>query len=295
MAEIEASAADNGFTKAAVEMALLDIIGKVLNVPIYKFLGGQSNPLRLPIKFSIGTREPEDAAQIAAGKVAEGFGAIKIKVGTNLEKDLVRAELVREAIGPDIMLNVDVNGGWTAKEAVRYIPKFYKYDIAYVEQPTPRHDIDALAEVRARVDIPIMADESVFTVQQAYEVIKKNAADLISIYPGKNGGILKSRAICQMAAAAGISCHIGSNLEWDIATSAMCQLAVSCSNIKVTAFPPDILGPLYYETRLTDPVVFEGGHVNLPAGPGLGLQINEQEIEELSRGESFEAPVLALG
>ncbi len=292
MSDLDGAIVGNGFTKAAVEMALLDACGKHLNVPVYKFLGGESNLLRFPIKFSIGTREPEDAAKIAYDKVAEGFGAIKVKVGTNLEKDLLRARLVREAIGSDVLMNLDVNGGWSSKEAIRNIPLFYKYDIEYVEQPTPRDDIDALAEVTARVDIPIMADESVFTVEQASNLIRKKAADVLSIYPGKNGGILKSRVICQMAAAAGISCHIGSNLEWDIATSAMCQLAVCSSNIKIAEFPPDILGPLYYEKRLSSPVDFSGGFVSVPDGPGLGLNIDESEIEALSRADQSQ-PVAA--
>jgi len=295
MADLDAAIVGNTFTKAAVEMALLDAMGKHLNVPVYKLLGGESNPLRFPIKFSIGTREPEDAAGIAAEKVAKGFTAIKIKVGTNLDKDLLRVKLVREAIGPDTLLNLDVNGGWSAKEAIHHIPLFYKYNVEYVEQPTPREDIDAMAEVRARVDIPIMADESVFTIAQAYQVIKKNAADVISIYPGKNGGLLKSKFISQMAAAAGISCHIGSNLEWDIATSAMCQLAVCSSNIKIANYPPDILGPLYYKDRLQSPVNFSGGCVSVPEGPGLGLIIDEDELVRFSQNQLVMPELLIAG
>src|SRR5690606_18661422 len=93
MADLDTALVGNSFTKAAVEMALLDAMGKHLNVPLYKLLGGESNPLRFPIKFSIGTREPEDAAKLAGEKVAEGFTAIKIKVGTDLEKDLLRVKL----------------------------------------------------------------------------------------------------------------------------------------------------------------------------------------------------------
>lgn len=292
MAELDMVLVGNHFTKAAIEMALLDAITRHLQIPLYKYLGGQSNPVRFPIKFSIGTREPEDAATIAYNKVQEGFTAIKVKVGTNLKKDLLRVRLVREAIGPDVLLNLDVNGGWAAKEAIKNIPLFTKFDIEYVEQPTPRSDILALAEVRNNTPLPIMADESVFSVAHAYQVIRHAAADLISIYPGKNGGILKSKQICQMAAAAGISCHIGSNLEWDISTAAMCQLSVASSNIRIAEFPPDILGPLYYDTRLSTPVEFENGHVNLPPGNGLGLEINEAEIEALSKLYS-DATVLA--
>jgi muconate cycloisomerase len=96
-----------------------------------------------------------------------------------------------------------------------------------------------------------------------------------------------------MAAAAGISCHIGSNLEWDIATSAMCQLAACSPNVQVATYPPDILGPLYYKTRLSNPVKFSSGCVSVPDGPGLGLVIDEAEIEALANRE-HDVPVLAI-
>ncbi len=281
--EMDLAALDNHFTKAAVEMALLDLAGKKMKMPIHNLLGGAKNPLQIPIKFSIGLREPEDAASIAATKVKEGFTAIKLKVGPDPEKDLLRVRLVREAIGKNIKLNVDTNGGWTVAQAIREIPRYEKYDLAYVEQPTPRWDIDGLAEVRAATGVKIMADEGVFSVWEAEEVIRKKAADLISIYPGKNGGILKAQKICQLAEEAGLGCHLGSNLEWDIGTAAMCHLAVASKNVPVTTFPVDILGPLYYAVHpCSKPICFEKGRVFVPTGPGLGVEINEEEIVALS-------------
>src|SRR5688572_11231325 len=158
----------NPFTKAAVEMALLDLQAQRARRPLYELLGGAKNALQIPIKFSIGLREPDDAARIAAGKVSEGFTAIKVKVGPDDEKDLARVRAVREAVGPQTKLNIDVNGGWTVQRALRQIPRYLPYNLEYVEQPTPRWDIDALAEVRAGAGgVPIMADESVFEVAHA--------------------------------------------------------------------------------------------------------------------------------
>jgi muconate cycloisomerase len=97
---IDATAIDNPFTKAAVEMALLDLAGKAQDKPVYEVLGGAKNPLKIPIKFSIGLREPDDAANIAAAKVRDGFTAIKLKVGPDAEKDLARVRAVRAAFGP---------------------------------------------------------------------------------------------------------------------------------------------------------------------------------------------------
>jgi muconate cycloisomerase len=275
---------DNPFTKAAIEMCLLDIVGQMQHRPVYELLGGAMNPLQIPIKFSIGLREPEDTAAIALGKVKQGFTAIKLKVGPDPEKDLRRVRAVREAVGPDIRLNVDVNGGWSVEQAIREIPRYEEFALEYVEQPTPRWDIEGMAKVRENSPLPIMADESVFTVWQAEQVIAKRAADLMSIYPGKNGGILKAQKICQLAESAGIACHLGSNLEWDIGTSAMCHLAAACRNVKVDQFPVDILGPLYYDIHPKQkPIIFQNGCVQVPGGPGLGLSIDVKQIEELQK------------
>ncbi|HZZ42506.1 MAG TPA: mandelate racemase/muconate lactonizing enzyme family protein, partial [Tepidisphaeraceae bacterium] len=274
---------DNPFTKAAVEMALLDLAGKRQGKPIYELLGGAKNALKIPIKFSIGLREPDDAANIAAGKVKEGFTAIKLKVGPDAEKDLARVKAVREAVGPNIRMNVDANGGWTVEKAIRETRRYEPYRLEYVEQPTPRWDIEGMAKVRQGVGVPIMADESVFTLWQAEQVIAKKAADLISIYPGKNGGILKAKKICDLAADAGIGCHLGSNLEWDLATAAMCHLAAACANVPVARFPVDILGPLYYAVKPRSKAIrFERGHVFVPAGNGLGVELCAEELEALA-------------
>jgi muconate cycloisomerase len=281
-AAMDAAALENHFTKAAVEMALFDLSGKAQNKPVYELLGGAKNPLQIPIKFSIGLREPEDAANIAANKVQEGFTAIKLKVGPDPQKDLLRVRLVREAIGDKIKLNVDTNGGWNVEESIREIRRYEPYDLAYVEQPTPRWDLHGLAKVRAATGVKIMADEAVFSIWQAEEVVRQNAADLISIYPGKNGGLLKSQKICRIAEDAGIGCHLGSNLEWDIGTAAMCHLAVACKNVPVKQFPVDILGPLYYSIKPKEkPIHFENGRVHTPTGFGLGVEISEEEIKAL--------------
>jgi muconate cycloisomerase len=282
--EIDRVGIDNHFTKAAIEMALLDLEGKRQGKPLYELIGGANNPLQIPIKFSIGLREPQDTAAIAAAKVREGFTAIKIKVGPDAEKDLRRVAAVREAIGSKTKLNVDVNGGWSVEQAIHEIPRYREFNLEYVEQPTPRWDLDGMAKVRQAVDVPIMADESVFAIWQAEQVIAKRAADLISIYPGKNAGILKSKKICDLAEVAGIGCHLGSNLEWDIGTAAMCHLTAACPNVQVSKFPVDILGPLYYAVHpKLKAIRFQNGCVHVPDGPGLGIEITEKDLLPLMK------------
>lgn len=282
---------DNSFTKAAIEMALFDLAGQSRIQPVYELLGGAQNPLQFPVKFSIGLRDPDDAAALAAAKVEEGFSAIKVKVGPDPDQDLCRVRAVRDAIGPAAGLSIDVNGGWSAARAIRELPRYAELKLQYVEQPTARWDIEGMAQVRAASDVPIMADESVFTRWQAEHVIACHAADMISIYPGKNSGLLKAREICHLAEAAGIGCHLGSNLEWDIGTAAMCHLAVACPNVRVEACPAEILGPLYYSVHPEqNPIRYRNGSVVVPAGPGLGLTINERELQALTQNPGSTDP-----
>lgn len=263
--------ASNPFTKAAVEMALLDLAGKILGVPVHVLLGGARRPGRIALKFSIGAFAPREAARVAESALALGFRAVKVKVGTGLVEDLARLEAVRSAVGPEVRIGVDANGGWTENEALAALPALERFGVNVLEQPLRRGDFRGCARLRARTSIPLLLDESVFTPQEALEAIRAEAGDLISIYPGKNGGILRSLAIAQMAAAAGLECVIGSNLEWEIGSAAMLHLAVAVPNLS-SRVDHDIIGPLYHTERCGQPpIAFEDGCAILPAGPGLGV------------------------
>lgn len=265
----------NSFARAAIEMALLDLQGKLLGVPVFKLLGGRpqrSEGIRL--KFVIGAVEPELAAERARRMVDRGWTAIKVKVGRNPTADIARLQAVRQSIGAQTWLSVDANGGYTVEQAIQASRHFERFDVALFEQPTRRGDHQAMAEVRQRSNIPIMADESLFTLQDALELIRLRAADVFSVYPGKHGGIRETRTIARLAEAAGIPCTIGSNLEREVATAAMAHLAVSTPNIHCDRFPGDLIGPLYYVESLSDPpLTYHADRLSAPEGPGLGVQL----------------------
>lgn len=209
---------------------------------------------------------------------------IKIKVGTDPKADVERVRRVREALGGIIQLSVDANGGWTVADSIWAIRRMEPYDLVMAEQPVHRQDVEGMAQVRRSVGVPIMADETVFTEREALEVIRREAADMISVYPGKNGGILRARAIAKMAEAAGVPCHVGSNLEWDVGASAMAHLAVSTQNIVSERYPADILGPLYHVDHVvTSPLRIEDGYAEVPSNPGLGVELDEEKIREGTR------------
>lgn len=270
--------ANNPFTKAGVEMALWDILGKVAGLPVYRLLGG---PVRdfVPTKFSISGQAPDVAAEIAAWAVAQGFRAMKVKVGIEPEADVARVRAVRQAVGPDIRLGVDANGGWSPRVAIQTIRRLYEYGILFAEQPVPPLDVAWLADVRRNVEVPVMADESVYTLQDAMAIVRANAADVLSIYIGKGGGIGPARKVAAVAEAAGLTCTVGSNLEMGIASAAMIHVAMATPGIGAEEFPCDILSVFFYEADLlAEPLPIKAGEARPLERPGLGVELDEEKV-----------------
>jgi len=256
MRRLDRAAFGNSFARAAVEMALLDLQAKTLGVPVYKLLGGRDasapgEDRGVRLKFVVGAVEADVAAERAKRMTDSGWRAIKVKVGRNPKADVERLTAVRRAIGPDVFLSVDANGGYTVEQAVWAAARLEKLDVALFEQPTRRGDHAAMAEVRRRSGIPVMADESVFTPQDALEVVRHGAADVLSLYPGKHGGVRATQQIAKLAEAAGLPCTIGSNLEREVATAAMAHVTACTANLLCERYPGDLIGPLYYDAPLS--------------------------------------------
>jgi L-Ala-D/L-Glu epimerase len=269
----------NWFAKAAVEMACWDIQGKAANKPVYELLGGPVRPLTIRCRFSMGAYEPERARARALDLVEEGFDTIKVKVGGKAETDMARVRAVREAIGPDKALTIDANCGWDVDTAIHCVNALEDCRIALDEQPTPDGDYAGLARVRRETTPPVMADDICFDMAHVRELIRNECCDVISVYPGKNGGIAKSRAIVEFAGKHNVACSIGSNLEWDVGTAAMAHLVVACPNMQVEKYPGDVLGPVYHEARIvTNPIDIRGPLVTITNRPGLGVDVDWQVV-----------------
>lgn len=279
MRRIDRAAYGNSFAKAAIECALLDLQCQILGVPLYRLLGGSdpdspASKRGVRLKFVVGKVAPALAAERAARMVDAGWHAIKVKVGQDPRQDLERLRAVRDAVGPDVLLTVDANGGYSVHQALDAGRGFAQLGVALFEQPTPRGNHRAMAAVRQACEIPIMADESVFTHADALEVIRQESADFLSIYPGKHGGIRASQEIVRMAEAAGIGCTIGSNLEREIATAAMAHLSVATPNILCEQYPGDLIGPLYFQSPFTrNPLPYTADRLSIPPGIGLGVAL----------------------
>lgn len=268
----------NVFTRAGIEMALWDILGKVAGLPVYRLLGGKAREV-VATKFSISGLEPAQAAEVAEWAVAQGFRTMKVKVGIDPEGDVARVAAVREAIGPEIRLGVDANGGWSPRVAIQTIRRLTAYNIFFAEQPVQPYDVTWLADVRANVSVPIMADESVNTPQDAMALVRAQAADVLSVYVAKGGGIGPARKVAAVAEAAGLICTVGSNLELGVASAAMIHLALATPTIGAEEFPCDIIGPFYYEDDLlVESLPIRGGEARPFERPGLGVELDQNKL-----------------
>jgi L-alanine-DL-glutamate epimerase-like enolase superfamily enzyme len=272
----------NWFAKSAIEMACWDVLGKAANKPVYELLGGACRPLDIPSRFSMGAYDLPRARARAAELVGQGFTTVKVKVGGQPDNDIARVRAVRDVIGFERKLVIDANCGWDAETAIHCVKQLADCRVDLVEQPTPDGDYAAIARVRKECGVPVMADDMCFNLVHAKELIRNQACDLISVYPGKNGGIRKSRQIVEFAQQHSIGCTIGSNLEFDIATAAMGHLIAATPNLQVEQWPGDIHGPVYYEVRLvTQPLKIEGPITALTSRPGLGVEIDWSLVREL--------------
>ena len=265
----------NWFAKSAVEMACWDIAGKAAGQPVYELLGGAVRPLAVRSRYSMGAYEPQQARDRALELVAAGFTTIKVKVGRDPEADVARVRAVREAIGPAIGLTIDANCGWDADTAIRCVRELADCNLALVEQPTTDGDYGALARVRRATEEAIMADDICFNQVHVQELLRNDCCDVISVYPGKNGGIRKAKQIVDFANYRGLACSIGSNLELDVATAAMAHLVVACPDMQVEKYPGDMLGADYHELRVVrDPIQIEGPITTITDRPGLGVEVD---------------------
>lgn len=268
--------------KAAIEMALWDIVGKALKTPVYNLLGGKVRD-RVPLSYSIPFGDPKDMAELARERVKWGNKTVKVKVGSeDAARDIAAVKMIRDAIGPDIKLRVDGNMGWqTAKQAIQVIREMEKQNLELVEQPLPAYDLDGMAEVRRGINVPLMADESIRNPHSAMQVIRRQAADIANVYVTEAGGLLNASRIFAMCEAANMPCMIGSMPEFGIGTAAQIHLGIAMTNLGPDS---DTCGVLYHqEDLLKTPLRLEGGFAYAPEGPGLGVEVDMSILEKWNK------------
>jgi muconate cycloisomerase len=275
------------YCKAAIDAALYDVVGKALNVPAYQLLGGLYRE-RIPIAHSLGLMEIDKAVDEALQAKSEGVKTIKLKGGVEHDRDVELVKQIRMAIGADLNICVDANQGYpTAKAAVKIIREMEVYNLLYMEQPV--QGIDQMAEVARRVDTPIMADESAWTAQDVIEIIQKKAADVISIYTTKPGGMFKGKKVAAVAEAAGLKCNVNGSVETGVGNAANIHLAASTGVVTYGCVVPvstpkgkgkgGVAGIYYQDDVITEAFDYADGDVIVSSKPGLGIELDEDKLK----------------
>lgn len=259
----------NSSAKAAVDMALYDLYGKRWGAPLYKLLGGAKNEIETDITISVNPIDEMVADSLDA--VKQGFRVLKVKVGKEGKADVERIAAIRQAVGPDAVIRVDANQGWTVSQAVSIISAMEDrgLDIELVEQPVPAHDVDGLRTITRQMATPILADEAVFSAEDAIHIIQTGAADLLNIKLMKTGGIWKALQICDIADIYGVKCMMGCMLESRLSVAAGAHLAAAKSCITIC----DLDGPsLCSVDPYTGGPIFDGARIRMTDDPGIGVE-----------------------
>jgi muconate cycloisomerase len=275
------------YAKTALDEALHDIKGKALGVPVYELLGGLWRR-EIPIAHSLGWMEIDEALAEAKAAVDEGIRTIKIKVARSDDYDVTIVREVRGLVGEDVDIVVDANQGWpTPKHAIAVLRRMEEHRIRYAEQPV--EGISRMARVARAVDVPIMADESAWTPQDVLEIVDRGAADMISLYTTKPGGLFNAKKVAAVAEAAGLPLNVNGSHETGVGNAANLHLVASTAAVTeagvfpVTTIegkePTTMAGKMYLDDIVAEPFEYRDGNLIVPSAPGLGISLDEDKVE----------------
>jgi len=266
---MDAMLVGNGSAKAAIDMALYDIMSKAAGLPLWEFLGAPSGEIETDM--TIGLSTPKEMAATAAKLAVEGYREIKVKAGLDERQDIEAIQLIRAA-APDVHLKLDANQGWCVSQAHRLLREYAKHGVEAVEQPVPYWDIEGLAEVRAKSSVAIMADESCFTPHDAVRIIRSSAADIINIKLMKCGGLYRASQICAIAEAAGVKCMLGCMMESRVSIAAAAAFVAANQNVVYADL--DSFVEFDDTSFVKSGFDFDVPYIKLPNAKGLGVDVD---------------------
>jgi muconate cycloisomerase len=271
----------SGQVLAGLEMALWDVMGKATGRAVHELLGGAVRDEIHYFGFPQGATAQEVADE-AREMAAAGCDVIYFKVGRGDALDLEIARLVRAAVGPDKRLRMDPNESWSPVRAARMLRKMSEFDIDMVEQPTNAESIAALAQVRDRSPIAIAADQLVFTPQDAYDVCREKAADMITLGLHETGGIARFRKVAHIAEAAGIDICLHGLYETGITTTAANQVGATLPNLDDGNQYMNHL--LEWDIVKSPDLRLQEGRLPILRGPGLGIELDADALARAAEG-----------
>lgn len=258
----------NPAAKAAIDVACYDIIGKQTGMPVHRLLGAKTDTLQTDITIGIDTIE--EMTKECVQRVSEGFRILKIKCGIDPQKDIEVLRQIRAAVGDQIDLRIDINQGYDVETALDVLKEIEKLGITEAEQPLPYWDVHGMAEIKKQSPIPIMADESVHTPEQARIVCEHDACDIINIKFMKCGGIYKALQISDIAKQFGKTCLVGCMSESKLAIAAAAAVVVARDNIE-SADLDSFFSFTDPEKGVTGGFTVAGDMITLSNGAGYGF------------------------
>ncbi len=266
--------AANQTAKGAVDIALHDILGKRLGLPIHKLLGSwNGRKVRAASLLSFGT--PEKTASTAAERNKRlGLRAFKVKVGQDPDRDVKAVIALREALGKEALLYVDANQGWTPDQAIRTIRAMEPYGLAWVEEPVKKGDFMGKLRISRQIGVPLLLDESALSPEDVLHQIRLGINCMVNLKTSRTGFYL-SRKILHIAEAANVPCLVGTTRETGFGTAASVQLGSSFKNI-LLAEVGDI--DLFEHNLLKTAFRIEDGFAQVPGGPGLGVEVDREAL-----------------
>ena len=286
--KMDASVPRNLVAKCGIDLALWDLMGKALDKPVCKLLGGMSDP-KILCTYTLSIDTPERMAEQALFRKRQGYKTLVVKIGREPASDIERLRLVREAVGDDVNIRLDANEAYWPDQAIQTIRQMEKYRPEFVEEPVKRWDLDGMAKVARAVDTPISSDESNTSLDTVMRIIQKRAADIINIKISKNGGLYRSKKIAALAEAAGIPCIVGGANTYEVGRQACRHFAVSTAQAQMgmgsEGCAPASQSKVDDVTRrvLTYEDVTKGkGYVEVLPGPGLGVELDEEKVRKYS-------------
>ena len=287
-ARMDAAIKGYPYSKAALDFAAYDVTGKWLGVPVHMLLGGRVRS-HVAVTHSIGLIPIAEAEKEVAKVAAEGIKTIKIKIGVDPKRDIEIVRVIRNAVGDEVELCVDANEGYsTPGEAISTVRAMDKYRLKYVEQPVM--GIERIAEVARAIDPPVMADESAWNAHDVIQISERRAAQIVSIYTTKPGGLYKAMEVAAVCRAAGIICNVNGSVETGVGNLANIHLAAAAPAATLSCVVPvstpaewqtgQVGGIYYLDDLITAPMKLVNGAIEVPTAPGMGIDVDLAKIEK---------------
>lgn len=272
----------NRFAKCAIQTALLDIQAKRLSLPLSEILGGRLRD-RLPVLWTLASGDTDkDIAEAKKMIELKRHNTFKLKIGARpLQEDVDHVIAIKKALGPEVSIRVDINRAWTELECIRGIQQLQDGGIDLIEQPCAIQNTDALARLTQRFEVAIMADEALTGPDSAFRIAQKHGADVFAVKVEQSGGLIEACDVAKIACLAGIDLYGGTMLEGPVGTIASAHAFSTFENL---AFGTELFGPLLLTQEiLTTPLQYENFELVVPNAPGLGIEVDENKIEQLRR------------